>query len=354
MTEMKECGPTLGVELSIASTQLEIFKGCLPIDTGVVTGSPGLWWLDMHDVRLSEPFFQETVDRFRLEHSEREARFTEFHLLPQLGKSFASSIRPSGFVFHSSRCGSTLLANAGRSISGSIVISEANAIDQLVARFITDNEPRDVKRAIYSALLKAVMSAFGQTMTGIERHLIVKFSCSSTSKLEQIARIWPDVPWVFVYRDPVETIVSNLKTMPAWLLDQDRRILSSVIDEPVSTVSEMDAAELCARAIGSFYATAKQLASYDCMLLNYEQLSIKTLLKVLDFFGIEPTAEEVNEIAVAAQFYSKDSTGRIFESDALRKRSQANDRICEMAAKWSYPQYVELENMRLQLEESHL
>jgi len=337
--------------LSIASTQIETVQGCLPIATGVIAERPGLWWLDMHDVRLSEPFFQQSVDRFRREHPERQARFTEFHLLPQLEKSF-DSIRPAGFIFHSSRCGSTLLANAGRSIPGSIVISEANAIDQLVARFLTDSEPREVKRAIYSALLKAVVSAFGQRITGQERHLIVKFSCCSTSELERITRIWPDVPWIFVYRDPIETIVSNLKTMPGWLLDEDRRILSAVIGEPVSAIGEMDPTELCARTIGSFYATARQLANRDCMLLNYEQLSLETLLNVLEFFGIAPTAEEEDEIAVAAQFYSKETTTRVFESDALNKRSQANDRVCEMAARWSYPQYAELEKTRLELEES--
>ena len=323
----------------------------MPIATGVVAERPGLWWLDMHDARLSEPFFQQSVDRFRLEHPEREPTFTEFHLLPQLEKSF-DSIKPAGFIFHSSRCGSTLLSNAGRAIAGSTVISEANAIDQLVARLITDSEPRDVKRAIYGALLKAVVSAFGQRMTGQEQHLIVKFSCCSTSQLERITRIWPDVPWIFVYRDPVETIVSNLKTMPGWLLDKDRRILSAVIGVEESAIGEMDPAELCARSIGSFYATAKQLANRDCMLLNYEQFSIETLLNVLEFFGIAPTAAEVDEIAVAAQFYSKDTTTRIFENDGLRKRSQADDRVCEMAAKWSYPQYDELENMRCKLQES--
>lgn len=304
----------------------------------------------MHDVSLSEPFFQQTVERFRRDHPERKSTFIEFYLLPQVEK-FLDSIRPSGFIFHSSRCGSTLLANAGRSVSGSIVISEANAIDQLVTRFITDNEQRDVKRAIYSALLKAVMSAFGQRLTGGEDHLIVKYSCCSTSQLGQVTRIWPDVPWVFVYRDPVETIVSNLKTMPAWLLDEDRRILASIIDEPVSAIEDMDATELCARAVGSFYATANQLANRDCMLVNYEQFSSTTLLKVLKFFGIAPNAEEADQIAEGARSYSKDS-GRPFENDTLTKLGQASNRVREMAATWSYPQYEALETKRIMLEES--
>ena len=346
-------GPTPDAKLSIASTQIESLRGFLPIDTAIVDERPGLWWLDMHDVTLSEPFFQQTVERFRLEYPERQSRFTEFYLLPQVESSF-ESIRPSGFIFHSSRCGSTLLANAGRSVGSSIVISEANAIDQLVTRFITDSEQRDVKRAIYSALLRAVMSAFGQRLSGSEQHLVVKYSCCSTSQLAQIVRIWPNVPWVFVYRDPVETIVSNLKTMPAWLLDEDRRVLSSIIDEPISAIEAMDETELCARTVGSFYATASQLANRDCMLLNYEQLSSTTLLNVLKFFGISPSTEEADEIGAVARSYSKDTNGRPFENDTLKKRSQASDRVREMAATWSYPQYEALETKRVMLEESLL
>jgi len=337
--------------VSIATTQIENLNGFLPVDTGIVDERPGLWWLDMHDASMPEPFFQQTVDRFRLEHPELSPRFTEFYLLPQLEKSF-DSIRPSGFIFHSSRCGSTLLANAGRSVRGSIVISEANAIDQLVTRLVTDRENSDVKRAIYSALLRSVMTAFGQKLTGREEHLIVKYSCCSTSQMAQLIRIWPDVPWVFVYRDPVETIVSNLKTMPAWLLDEDRRVLAAIVDEPVARIEAMDPTELCARAVGSFYSTATQLAERNCLLLNYQLISSKTLLDVLEFFGITPSEKEANQIAVSAGSYSKDISGRPFESDTLAKRSQSDSRIREMAAAWAYPQYEALEAKRLRLEEA--
>ncbi len=71
------------------------------------------------------------------EDTNRGELFTEFDVLLQLEKSL-DSVAPTGFIFHSSRCGSTLVANACRAITNSIVLSEANAIDKLVARFITD------------------------------------------------------------------------------------------------------------------------------------------------------------------------------------------------------------------------
>src|ERR1043165_3268008 len=88
-------------------------QGWMPIDAVVVDGRPGLTWLEMTGVDLAEPFFQQTVDRVKSKHPERREVFTEFDTLVQLEKTF-DTVAPTGFIFHSSRCGSTLLANACR------------------------------------------------------------------------------------------------------------------------------------------------------------------------------------------------------------------------------------------------
>src|SRR4026209_815307 len=124
------------------------FKGWLPVDAVVVDGRPGLWWMEMSGVELVKPFFEQTVERAKRE--KRAKRFTEFDVLLQVEKEL-DSVQPTGFIFHSSRCGSTLVANACRAIKNSIVLSEANAIDKLVARFITD--AGDVKTSLYSVFL---------------------------------------------------------------------------------------------------------------------------------------------------------------------------------------------------------
>src|SRR4030095_1002992 len=105
--------------------------------------------MEMSDVSLEEPFFQQTVDRAKLDH--RGELFTEFDVLLQLEK-ILDSVAPTGFIFHSSRCGSTLVANACRSIANSIVLSEANAIDKLIARVVTDGD--GIKASLYSVFLR--------------------------------------------------------------------------------------------------------------------------------------------------------------------------------------------------------
>ena len=66
-----------------------IYKGWLPVDAVVVDGRPGLWWMEMSDVSLTEPFFQQTVERAKTRAIAREL-FTEFDVLLQLEKQLDS------------------------------------------------------------------------------------------------------------------------------------------------------------------------------------------------------------------------------------------------------------------------
>jgi len=318
--------------------------GFLPVDAVVVDGRPGLQWMDMSGVSLAEPFFQQTVERLRADG--RRELFTEFDVLLQLEKEL-DSVEPTGFIFHSSRCGSTLVANACRAINNSIVLSEANAIDKLIARFITD--PGDVKTSLYSIFLRGVVHALAQRRTGNEEHLFIKFGCCSFNQIERIKRIWPNVPWLFLYRDPVETIVSNLKDVPPWLLDDDRRVLASIVGKSAGEVAEMGLEELCARTIGSLFSTAQRVANGGQLLLNYKQLSVPVISSVLRFFKVSLSATELETIEHGSQIYSKETSGkRQFVADTDAKQRFASDAVREVAAKWAVEPYELLEQKRLE------
>jgi hypothetical protein len=276
----------------------------------------------------------------------RRELFTEFDVLLQLEKEF-DSVQPTGFIFHSSRCGSTLVSNACRAINNSIVLSEANAIDKLIARLITD--PGDVKTSLYSVFLRGVVHALAQRRTGQEEHLFIKFGCCSFAQIEQIKRIWPNVPWLFLYRDPVETIVSNLRDVPPWLLDNDRRVLASIVGTSPAEVAEMSLEELCARTIGSLFSTAYRLANDGQLLLNYKQLSVPVISSVLRFFKVSPLATELETIEYGSQIYSKEaSRARTFVADTDAKQKFASEAVREAAAKWAIEPYQLLEQKRLE------
>jgi hypothetical protein len=173
----------------------------------------------------------------------------------------------------------------------------------------------------------------GQRRNGSEQHLFIKFACTSFAQIERITRIWPHVPWIFLYRDPVETVVSNINDPPTWLLDDDWRVLASIIGVSPGEVAAMSLEERCARSIGSFYSHAVALANDNSMLLNYNELSISSVLEA---------------IARTREIYSKEVSGtRPFVADADAKQKLASDLIRKATAAWSNEAYQRLEQKRL-------
>lgn len=298
----------------------------------------------MQGVELSEPFFHQTVARLRQQLPTPEETFTDFETLLALAESFERVV-PTGFIFHSSRCGSTLVANACRMLDASVVVSEARAIDKLIGRLVTDAPLGSTKELIYLALVRAVVSTFAQHRPG--GRFFVKFSCCSTLELARIRRIWPDVPGVFLYRDSQETIASNVATVPEWLVDPDRRLLTAITGLDESDLAPLTIEELCARSLATFYSVAEQMANDKTILVNYNQLSLSTLMRLMRFFGVELSREEVERISKVAEIYSKDPTGRrAFVGDEKAKQQGRSQLISEVAQTWALKPYLALEAKR--------
>jgi hypothetical protein len=336
-------------DVSAASPVFDVnqLKGWLPVDAVVKNGRPGLEWLDMNGVELSEPLLYQTVARVRREQPEQRERFTEFETLIQFEK-ISTGLSPTGFIFHSSRCGSTLVANACKALNNALVISEAYAIDKLIGRFFTDLNEDRTRELLYSILVRGAVNALGQPRSGRESRYFVKFSCFSVLQLARIRRIWPDVPWIFVYRDPVEVVVSNLENPPEWMnVEENRTMAAALLGTSEDEIHRLSREEFCARAVGRFYEAVHGLVDNTRQLINYEEFSLDALLATARFFGITTTAAESEAIGRVLSVYAKDvSLQRPFLADSEAKQAAASNQVREMADRWALAPYLLLEKKR--------
>jgi len=117
--------------------------------------------------------------------------------IAELGDWHAASpgMMPAGFIFHMSRCGSTLISQMLAALPQTVVISEASPIDWL-ARTTRVSEP------VRSQWLRWMVSALGQRRSGTENRYFIKFDSPTVMALPFIRRVFPSVPWVFAFRNP--------------------------------------------------------------------------------------------------------------------------------------------------------
>jgi len=322
-------------------------EGWLPVDAVVKDGRPGVVWLDMRGRTLDEPLLCQTVARIRRDRGQSPARFTPLATLIEFEKT-TPGLAPTGFIFHSSRCGSTLVANACRALTGARVIAEPCAVDKLVGRFFTDVNDDPTRELVYSVLLRAAVHALGQPRLETETRYFVKFSCVSVLQVRRIRRIWPAVPSVFIYRDPVEVVVSNLADPPAWMrVDAVPAMATALLGASPHEIGRMSRAEVCARAVGRFYGAAHDGCDETTRFIDYSELSAAALSSVVGHFGIRPTAAETDAMVRTLAVSAKDPDHRRpFVADGEAKRAAASREVQAMVDRWARAPYLRLEARR--------
>jgi len=321
------------------SKSVEQLRFWLPIDAVIHEGRPAIKWMDVGDAEFKEPFFHETIASLETQ----QTAISELDLLLQLEK-VADSDQPAGFIFHSSRCGSTLLANACKSLDNSLVISEAPVLDKLASRFFTDAEQGSAQEMLYMLFLRAAVTLLGQRRKGPERRYFIKFACTTTLQLQRIRKIWPQVPSIFLYRDPVEIIVSNLKATPEWMQPESNpATAAAIVGVAVDDLGAMSPAEFCARALGRFFEVAASNKSPQLRTINYSAVTSEWLVEALNHFAVTPKAGEVDAIDKVSRLYSKDIAGRqAFSEDSASKRAAASTYVIELADTWARAAYERL------------
>jgi hypothetical protein len=299
-------------------------------------------WMNFAGRSFDDPFFDQTVRRLdgALEQYESDLRHE-----PEIEPG--ASLEPTAFIFHMSRCGSTLFSNSLRALDDAIVISEAqpcNAALTPYSEHVWPFEPAEWP-AERDRLLRRFVACLGQRLKGSERRLFFKFSSWNTVRMGIIRALWPATPWIFLSRDPVEVMVSNLASNTGWMTLKDSpaqtRALFGWRD---ADSSEMSPEEYCARVLGQFCWTAKSLKGPRDLVLDYRDLNLTKVIRVLGMLNIQPSPEETARMAPQFGIYAKDPhQARAFEEDSAHKRKQATAYQQEMASKWAYPAYQGLQ-----------
>jgi hypothetical protein len=221
-----------------------------------------------------------------------------------------------------------------------VVISEARPIDQILRAHFQNPAVDDALKVRW---LRGLLSAFGQPRSGRERHFFVKFDSWHVLQLPLLVRAFPEVPWIFLYRDPVEVMVSQARQpggqMVPGVLEMEFLGLNA------AEITSMD--ELCARVLGRVCEAA--VAHRSCgrgRLVNFRELPDAVTSWLPGFFGMELSEGDLAKMRHVAQFNAK-TPALNYEDDSEAKQREATEEIKELAQRWIGKSYEELEQSRL-------
>lgn len=308
--------------------------GWLPAEVAQVDGRATVAWLRFGRRRLSEPFYDDSLVRRRFLPFNR--LFAVRTALDDLETWAAAlpALEPSGLIFHMSRCGSTLAAQMLAAAPAHVVVSEAPPISAITQRDDLDDDAK-------VALLRAMAAALGQARNG-ESRLFLKLDCWHSRDLPLFRRAFPDTPWVFLYREPVEVMVSQTRRRGAQMAPSLVPPSTFGIDLPDGVPDE----DYCARVLAAVCEGAARHARLGGgRLVNYRQLPEALFTEILPHFGAAASEAELQAMRAAAARDAK-TPEQAFAPDVQDKQRAATATLRAICARRLDAAYQRLEAMR--------
>src|SRR6185312_1662823 len=288
----------------------------LPIHVATDANGIAVDWAWFGPRPLAEPFFEDSIRRTLAPPFGRLFRYRTA-LADLIAQTEAERPRaPDGFIFHMSRCGSTLAAQMFAALPQSVVISEAAPIDAAVQ--LARSTDWTAMRA-----LRAIVIALGRRRAGDERRYVIKLDSWHALALPLFRQAFPDVPWVFLYRDPVEVLVSQMRQRGTQMLPEFFPPRFWGIDAGAAVPNE----DYCARMLAAICGAAADGAALGGgLMIDYRDLPRAVSSVIAPHFGLELTAGERAAMQAASKRDAK-APSQDFAADSAGKRGEASEAV---------------------------
>eukprot|EP00980_Cylindrotheca_fusiformis_P026952 scaffold18138_cov128-Cylindrotheca_fusiformis.AAC.18 len=247
-------------------------------------------------------------------------------------------------AFHESRCGSTLVANA------------LLAMDPEKHRTYSESQPgasalKSICGENYSRctldqaakILQDTVYMMSRTNDPKEERVFYKFQSITTKNIEVFQRAFPKVPWMFIYRDPVQVMMSHIKDDPS--MTRAKCVYSQTHHPPDDiqaiayrhgrTAATMPKEEYCAAHLAAIVESAVSALNDYAIPINYDGLIEFLYTHALPrIWGRPLTSTEVGNIQAVSQTYSKGRGAKYkeFQGDSEQKNKAASEGVKNAAA----------------------
>lgn len=225
------------------------------------------------------------------------------------GQVIAAPLQPAGFIFHLSRCGSTLVSGCLAELDNTCVLSESPLLTELL---LDDSLDENIKQHLLPQFIHL------QSITSPGRHnIIIKWNAWDIFFWPLIRSLYPQVPTLFLVRNPVEILASHQRSAGRHMAGDQ----SLMVIKPIRGAAS--AASLGELREGVLQSLLGSMNSYknndDVVTVDYSNLTLNKILELADYFHLYVDGNARSSMAVRMTFHSK-FPGQTFQSDDQNKR----------------------------------
>lgn len=261
--------------------------------------------------RAVQPFYDEYISHCRQHFvSALVSPQSSLDSLLQYATRFAQFPDPAGFIFHLSRCGSTLVSGCFAEMEHCSVLSEPPLLTEILLA-------RHLSREDKKALLRVCLYLQGRPSEN-QPHVIVKWNAWDIFYWELVREIWPRVPVLLLTRDPVEILASHGKNAGRHMSgDPSLAHVHKVFATSCSSTSLLDYRIKILRGLMTKMLHARR--DKGVFLWDYALLDESALAEIFSCFKVEIASHQSIRVGQRLTRHSK-SPYLTFQTDVAEKR----------------------------------
>jgi hypothetical protein len=189
-----------------------------------------------------------------------------------------------------------------------------------------------------------MVAALSRPATERQRHYVLKLDAWAALDLPLLERAFPDVPFLFVYRDPLEVLVSQAGRRGYHMVPAVLAPARIGID--ATTLAALSLDEYGAAILGRIAECALAGARTGRMeLVDYRELPDAVPDRIASHFGIPMDDARRAEMLAAAAWHAKNPV-LPFRADSASKRSAATPAMRAAIERWAAEPYDALRRER--------
>jgi hypothetical protein len=256
----------------------------------------------------TEPFQDEYISRCRqkiLLNQIVQPRTSLDGLSFQYQSQFIAKVQPAGFIFHLSRCGSTLVSGCFSELDSSCIFSESPVLTSIL---LDDNLTSAQQQTYLQQLIDLQAGVFPE-----RTNIIVKWNAWDIFRWDLIRTIYPKVPVLFLVRNPLDILASHQRSVGRHMSGD----LSMVAFHPVFSMANKTVSLLDYRihVLQSLLFEMRQHYSQpEVRFLDYRLMNAESMVDIAHHFNLQIKPIEYSKMQERMRFHSK-KTDQLFHTD---------------------------------------
>jgi len=258
-------------------------------------------WLYAGEKDFTEPFFDETISACLSlpENSHLKKSMSSTGILADWVKE-CTVIEPTAFIFHISRCGSTLIAQMLGIQPSNIVLSEVPFLDDLLRYGKKHNCMQEILPQ-----LKAAIGLYGAKRNENHSQLFIKADSWHIHFYKELRALYPTVPFFLMYRKPDEVLHSQQKKRGMQAIPN--LLEAAIFGFDPATIGHLQLDVYMARVLESYFEAYKEILQKDeqAFAVNYHDGAMPIIDTIQSVTGLQISEAERQLMHKRAGFHAK-------------------------------------------------